>query len=127
MGEVENMDIDWKTVIIGFVLALILAIIFGIFAGTIGGYIALILAGIVVGYMIDGEIVVGVVNGAIVGLIAGIIFGILILLGATASGGATGSLILGNAGITAIVMTIIIWGVLAGIGGAIGVLIKEKV
>ncbi len=58
------MDIDWKTVIIGLVLAIVLGLILGTILGEWGGTIGYLLATIYVGYTVGGDYMNGAIHGA---------------------------------------------------------------
>lgn len=117
--------IDWRAVVIGFILAIILGIIFGTIGGTVGSYIGVIIAGIVVGYMVNRDIMNGITHGALIGVIGGIILAILVVVLAAAVGGEVGALI-AVGGAIAIIVSVIIWAILGAIGGAIGAAITGR-
>ena len=116
---------NWKATILGSVLAIILGILLGTITGTIGSYLGVILAGIVVGYIVNEDIRNGAIHGAIIGVIGGIILGILAIILVLSIGGTLEALIAVE-GLTAIILTIIIWGILGAIGGILGALITER-
>jgi hypothetical protein len=59
------MDIDWKWVIIGIVLAIYFRHIFGLL-GSWGGYVGYFVATAIVGYMVAGDYMNGAIHGALV-------------------------------------------------------------
>lgn len=117
--------INWKVVIIGFILAVILSILFGAIGGTVGSYIGIIIAGVVVGYMVNWNLMNGAKHGALIGVIAGIILAIFVIVLALAVGGALGTLII-LGGALALIVSIVLWAVLGAIGGAIGAAVRNQ-
>lgn len=117
--------INWKVVILGFILAVILALLLGISVGTIGSYLGVVIAGIIIGYMVNGDIKNGAVHGTIAGIIGGIILSILLIAIVLYIGG-TLELLIALGGLIIIILTIIIWGILGAIGGVIGSWIKLR-
>ena len=116
--------INWKVIIIGFILAIILTIFLGSGLGAIGFYLGVLIAGIAVGYMVDVNIKNGAIHGVIIGVIASIILAILSIVMALAYG--SGGMLLGLSVIAELILTIIIWAVLGAIGGVIGTVITER-
>lgn len=116
---------NWKATTLGFILAIILSILLGTITGTIGSYLGVIIAGIIVGYIVNEDIRNGTIHGAIIGIIGGIILGILSIITVISIGGTLDTLI-AIVGLTAILLTIITWGILGAIGGALGALITER-
>ena len=120
------MNIKWKTVIIGIIIALILNFILLMVAGVPGGYIADLLATIYVGYTVGGDYRNGAVHGAIVGFVTNclghIIGGIVVLINIGVHTGGFDFLLLYITLIGAIIV-----GIEGAIGGSIGVLIKREV
>lgn len=116
--------INWKVIIIGFIIAIILTLFIGAGLGTIGFYLGMFIAGIAVGYMADVTIKNGATHGAITGVITGIVLTILSIIMALAYG--SGGMLLGLSAIAELILTIIIWTILGAIGGAIGHVITEK-
>ena len=117
--------INWKAVIIGFILAIVLSIIFGGFGGTIGSFIGLIIAGAVAGYMVNVDIMNGVKHGALIGVIGGIIVSVIVAIIAMVIGGGLG-LLIAVGGAIAIIILIITWIIFGAIGGAIGSFIRIR-
>jgi hypothetical protein len=115
----EKMDIDWKTIIIGIVIAIVLGWIFNFIMGGLG-YLAYLLATIYVGYTVGGDWMNGAIHGALVGVVAALVFGIIAVIGLGAIFGAGAAAL----GILAILIAIIIDAIIGAIGGAIGVLVK---
>lgn len=116
---------NWKATILGVILAIILGILLGTITGTIGSYLGVILAGIVVGYMVNQDIQNGTIHGAIIGIISSIILAIITIITVISIGGTIEALI-AVGGLNAIILTIIIWGILGTIGGALGTLITKR-
>ena len=117
------MNLNFKAIIIGFVIT----------AATffVLGYFSYILGGLVVGYLIADDYIDGAINGAIAAAIAGFLVGLfyLLLFGSIIHGvsgyGVTG---LAYFGIIFVAIQMVIAGlVLGGIGGAAGVFLKEQI
>jgi len=108
--------INWKAVIIGFILAVTFALILTQIVGEFGSYIGVIMAGIIIGYGVNRNLVNGAVHGGLIGVIGGIAALIIILVvgGGPYLMGAFGVLVIGS---------IILDTVLGAIGGAIGSII----
>jgi hypothetical protein len=69
--------------------------------------------------MVNRDIINGAIHGAISGIIGGIMAGILVIMLVLAIGG-TIEILIALGGLTAIILTIVIWGVLGAIGGTLG-------
>ena len=110
--------VNWKSVIIGLILALILSVVLEIIGGSWGTTIGFFLAAVYVGYSAGGDYQNGAIHGGIMAVIYSIIYGALIL-------------ILGTAGDTpkidplSTIILLFISAIIKGaIGGNIGVFIK---
>lgn len=114
--------IDWKTVLIGSILAIILTFILSIipFGGTFG-YLA---AAIYVGYTVGGEYMNGGKHGAIVGFITGIIMVTIILIIPRMNN--IGVLLGDYLNLFLFTLTIVFFGIIGAIGGFIGIFIKRR-
>jgi len=119
------MNIKWKTVIIGIIIAIMLMFILEFLIGNGESTFSIILAAIFVGYWIGGNYNVGAINGAIMGVIIAILneialYSVLwIYVGGFGSFGNPLSFII-------LAMTIISLGIFGAIGGVIGIFIKGK-
>jgi hypothetical protein len=111
--------INWKTILIGSVLAVILNLFFSLVV-PLGGFVGLLAATIYVGYKVGGEYRNGVNHGAIVGVISAIIIEIvnLILMGSIQLEVFIGGEV--DAFITTLLLGIIVMGIIGAIGGFIG-------
>lgn len=114
--------INWRTVLIGIILAVILDFIFALVGFT--AFIGDAVVGIYVGYVVSGGYRNGANHGAIVGAIAGTIFTIINLIQADPV--YLQALIGGEIGIFGfvILLSIIFDGICGAIGGVIGASIK---
>ena len=123
------VEIKWKTVVIGLVLAVIISsgiewlitILFGMYIGLLGNAIGFLIATSYVGYKVGGDYKNGAIHGAIVGIFMGIIVSILGIILGVALGGAAGAAT-GLLGLIAL----LIYAIIGAIGGIIGVLIKDR-
>ena len=134
---------DWKSVILGVIIALILSlflakvIIGGLFAGIMG----FLIAGLIVGYLESSETehvsIIGhltnsgtenaAINGAAAGFVGGIVFvliGVVMTSFMYNAGSNTDMFIMG--GIPVAIMAGVVFGIISAVGGAIGVHIKSK-
>jgi len=127
------MDINWKVVIAGFILAIILSAIIGMISWIFRIGILLpsntgyFLAAVIVGYVIGENYMDGAVHGALIvvfGFIIGLIIGIFFLpLLLMAPGIFTLQNIINT--LTLISIPLMISILIGGIGGAIGVYLKK--
>jgi len=111
--------INWKTILIGSLLAVILNLFFSLVV-PLGGFVGLIIATIYVGYKVGGEYRNGINHGAIVGVISTLIIEILNLI---LTDPIQLEIIIGgevDAFITALLLGIIVMGIIGAIGGFIG-------
>lgn len=110
--------VNWKAVIIGFILTIIFTSILNLIIGSFGSYICVIIAGVIVGYMVNHNWVNGAIHGGLIGILGGIAAVIIILI----VGG--GPYIMESFG--ALLLVAIIADVILGaIGGAFGALIAK--
>lgn len=115
------MPINWKSILIGIILAIMASIILKIAFGSAGSFLGVITACIIVGYISNKNLVSGVVHGAITGAIGGIFLGIFILIATITIGETVNTLI--TLGKATIIEFIIIWTGLGVMGSAIGSMI----
>jgi len=118
------MNINWKTVITGSVLAIILNFILSFV--TLGGIVGYLIATIYVGYTVGGGYRNGANHGAIVGVIEGIVA--VTEIGFSAGGNQIKVDVGGDLVLFALVLLIgiIFFGIMGAIGGVIGAFIKES-
>lgn len=114
-----------KGILIGMAMALILAIIFEFILGPWGGYLGIFLAGLVSVYMLETDYKNGTIHGAIIGVLTAVVFIILIFIVAAANGEPIG-LYLAGGGIITVLLTMIAYGVIVGIGGFLGIFVKNQ-
>ena len=126
------MNINWKILIIGLILAIILSKIIGftglilgstagIWWNFIGQVIGYILATIYVGYTVGGDYINGGIYGAFICVIGGIIGGILSIIIYSAVFGAF-EVTIGS--VIGLIPDAILYGIVGSIGGIIGTIIK---
>ena len=76
--------VDWKAVIIGFILTIVLGLLLGIFVGNIASSIGFLIATIVTSYLAGGGPSNGALHGALTAILGGIIVAIIAaLIGST--------------------------------------------
>ena len=120
--------VNWRTVIIGFILAVVLSEFLGFIGLTIGAafgsnvsntgqIIGYLLATIYVGYSIDGNYINGAIYGAIIGFIGGLVS--LIVTGAI-----FGTFVVTTGSLTVLALESILYGITGAIGGIIGFIIS---
>lgn len=111
--------INWKAVVIGFILAIVFTLILNQIIGSWSSYIGIIMAGIIVGYMVNQSLMNGLIHGGLIGILGGIAAIIIIL---TVGGGVY---LIGTFGL--FVMGAVIADVILGaIGGTIGYMLTKK-
>ncbi len=116
--------INWKAVIIGFILAIVLGILFLVIGGAFGSFIGLIIAGAIVGYMVNVDMKNGLIHGALIGVVGGIISAIVLTIIFLALGSL--GLLIAMGGFLELILLIIFWAVFGAIGGAIGSFIRIR-
>lgn len=109
--------IDWKTVLLGSILAIILTVILSII--PFGGIIGYLAVTIYVGYTVGGEYANGAKHGAIVSLITGI-FMIMII-----SIGSPGAILESYLNLFSLILVIGLFCITGTLGGYIGAIIKR--
>lgn len=114
-----------KGILIGTVMASILAIVFEFIFGPWGGYLGIFLAGVVSVYMLETDYKNGAIHGAIIGVLTALVFIILLFIVAAANGEPVGLYLVGG-GIITVLITMIAYGVIVGIGGITGVFAKKS-
>ncbi|MCZ3365433.1 MULTISPECIES: DUF5518 domain-containing protein [Methanobacterium] len=125
--------VNWKAVIIGFILTVIFTSILNQVIGSFGSYIGVITAGIIVGYMVNynwmngvsenrrfsekqKSLIFGAIHGGLIGILGGIVAVIIVLI----VGG--GPYIVESFGVLLLV-EIIADVILGAVGGAFGAMI----
>ncbi len=120
--------VEWKQVLNGFLVTLVLSVTFGLAAGTYVAYLGVLIAGVLAGYLIGVKSSDKIFNGALMGFIAGFIMAIVavIITSISYSQGFT-NISVAPLGIDYILYLIVFYGILATIGGIIGVMVKEPI
>lgn len=121
-----NIVVEWKQVLNGFLVTLVLSVTFGLAAGTYVAYLGVLIAGVLSGYLIGVKSSDKILNGALMGLIAGLIMAIVAVIITSYSQGLSNISIV-PIGIDSILYLIVFYGILATIGGIIGVMVKEPI
>ncbi|MCC7559224.1 MAG: DUF5518 domain-containing protein [Methanobacterium sp.] len=101
-----------------------LVLIFEIVFGPWGGFLGLFLGGLVSLYIMEADYKDGIIHGAIMGVLTGVVFDILIILVATLNGISL-ELYVAGGGLLTLLVALIIYGVLTGIGAAAGIYLKS--
>lgn len=104
--------INWKAILIGFILTIILALFLNPLIGEFGSYISIIIAGIVVGYLVKGSFKIGAIHGALIGVIGGLFALIILFL--------IGGFLIVNAEVFNFLIRMVIDIVLGAIGAILG-------
>ncbi len=121
-----NIVVEWKQVLNGFLVTLVLSVTFGLAAGTYVAYLGVLIAGVLSGYLIGVKSSDKILNGALMGFIAGLIMAIVAVIITYYSQGLSNISIV-PIGIDSILYLIVFYGILATIGGIIGVMVKEPI
>ena len=74
------MKLNWKAILVSFLVTIVIAVIFGIYLPKNAGLIGPIIGGLIAGYMVGISYTDGLVNGAIPAGIAGLIFTTAVVL-----------------------------------------------
>lgn len=119
----DNVNIKWKIVALGAIIAFILAytiplIPFFTGLGEIGAFMGFVIATVYVGYAVGADFKNGALNGMLVGLIISVIIQVLIYNGAFLG--------LTNEMVSYLVYVIIFYAIAGAIAGFIGSLIKRS-
>jgi CDP-diglyceride synthetase len=120
------VEINWVTVRKGLVISLILWIILREFAGDIGGIVGFLAATIYVGYKANDDYMNGAAHGALVGIVGGIVGGSIILILYLIGLGETAKQLWPVTGVIEAIIIIVLYGIIGGIGGSVGSLIKRS-
>lgn len=119
---------NWKSVIIGFILAIIVKSYFAQYE-----FIGLLIVGFIVGYIAKSGILGGLWNAAVAGALGTIVAAILFILAATLGGslfgifgGLTGFTISGISSLFVVIGYLIYYAIVMGITGAFGGAISSK-
>lgn len=113
-----------KAILIGTLLTIVLVFVFELVFGSWGGFLGLFLGGLVSLYLMEADYKDGIIHGAIIGVFTGVIFDILIILVAALNGISIG-LYLAGGGILTLLVALIVYAVLTGIGAAAGIYLKS--
>jgi len=120
------VEIKWKPVTIGLVVAIVIGLILGILTSW-GDLLGYLIGSVVVAYMVGGDYKNGAIHGVIVGLVAAVVVLILSLFGLSVV--YTNNLFLaGWIALTSIlILAIVIGGITGAFGGIIGILLKNRI
>lgn len=110
--------VNWKALILGFILTVIFALILNHFMGEYGSYISILAACAIIGYIVNENYVNGAIHGALIGVI-GSLLGIIILF-------AVAGFLVIKAAILVILMKIAIDIILGAVGGVSGSILNGK-
>jgi hypothetical protein len=121
----EDMNIKWKTLIIGVIIAFILAytiplIPFFTGLGEIGAFMGFVIATVYVGYAVGADFKNGALNGMLVGIIISLISEIQVLIYNGVFLGLT------NEMVSYLLYVVIFYAIAGAIAGFIGSLIKRS-
>jgi Family of unknown function (DUF5518) len=132
---VDMVKLNWKAIVVSFLVTIVIAVIFGIYLPKNVGLIGPIISGLIAGYMVGTSYTNGLVNGAIPAGVAGLIFTTVVVLlsintisSAAMTLGYTGStetLIISSI-IGAAFVGFALYFVLGIIGSMVGVFIKKR-
>ncbi|MBI5460294.1 DUF5518 domain-containing protein [Methanobacterium sp.] len=112
-----------KAILIGTLITIVLVFIFELILGPLGGFLGLFLGGLVSLYLMEVDYKDGIIHGAIMGVLTGVVFDILIILVASLNGISLG-LYLAGGGILTLLVALIVYAVLTGIGAATGIYLR---
>lgn len=113
-----------KAILIGTLITIVLVFIFELIFGPWGGFLGLFLGGLLSLYIMEADYKDGIIHGAIMGVLTGVVFDVLIILVASLNGISLG-LYLAGGGLLTLLVALIIYGVLTGIGAATGIYLKS--
>jgi len=113
-----------KTILIGTLITVVLVFIFEIIFGPWGGFLGLFLGGLMSLYLMEVDYKDGIIHGAIMGVLTGVIFDILLILVASLNGISLGLYLVGG-GILTLLVALIVYAVITGIGAATGIYLKS--
>lgn len=112
-----------KAILIGTLITIVLVFILELILGAWGGFLGLFLGGLVSLYLMEANYKDGIIHGAIIGVLTGVVFDILIILVASLNGISIGIYLVGG-GILTLLVALLVYAVLAGIGAAAGIFLK---
>jgi hypothetical protein len=127
--------LNWKAILVSFLVTMVIAVIFNIYLPKNAGLIGPIIGGLIAGYMVGVSYTDGLVNGAIPAGLAGLIFTTVVVLlsintitSAAMTLGYTGSTetLLITSIIGAAFVGFALYFVLGIIGSMVGVFIKKR-
>lgn len=113
-----------KTILIGTLITVVLVFIFEIIFGPWGGFLGLFLGGLMSLYLMEVDYKDGIIHGAIMGVLTGVIFDILLILVASLNGISLGLYLVGG-GILTLLVALIVYAIITGIGAATGIYLKS--
>jgi hypothetical protein len=117
--------VEWKSVLIGFVVAIFLGLLFGILIPLVGFALGIFIAGCLVGLMVKKDPMDGFTHGAITGALSILFLGIIPLLGITLLGSLFGiGFLTGTLGLFFLIIFLVIGTILGATGGIIGSIIS---
>ena len=129
------VKLNWKAIVVSFLVTMVIAVIFGIYLPKNVGLIGPIIGGLIAGYMVGTSYTDGLVNGAIPAGVAGLIFTTVVVLlsintisSAAMTLGYTGSTetLLISSIIGAAFVGFALYFVLGIIGSIVGIFIKKR-
>ena len=112
-----------KAILIGTLITILLVFILELIFGPWGGFLGLFLGGLVSLSIMEADYMDGIIHGAIIGFLTGMVFDILIILVASFNGISLGLYLTGG-GLLTLLVALIVYAVLSGIGAAAGIYLK---
>ena len=119
------VDIKWKPVGIGLIIAIVIGTVVGILTSW-GDLLGYLIGSVVAAYLVGGNYKNGVIHGVIVGFVSAAVVLVLGLLGLSVMY-TTNLFLAGWIALTSIlILAIVIGGITGTLGGIIGILIKNR-
>jgi len=112
-----------KAILIGTLITIVMAFVLELIFGALGGFLGLFLGGLVSLYLMEADYRDGIVHGALIGVLTGAVFDFLVILVASLNGISIG-LYLAGGGILTLLVALIVYAFLTGIGAAAGIYLK---
>ncbi len=113
-----------KAILIGTLITIVMAFVLELIFGALGGFLGLFLGGLVSLYLMEADYRDGIIHGALIGALTGVVFDFLVILVASLNGISIG-LYLAGGGILTLLVVLIVYAVLTGIGAATGIYLKS--
>lgn len=113
-----------KAILIGTLITIVMAFVLELIFGALGGFLGLFLGGLVSLYLMEADYRDGIIHGALIGALTGVVFDFLVILVASLNGISIG-LYLAGGGILTLLVVLIVYAVLTGIGAAAGIYLKS--